>query len=94
MPLPHGGPCTIDLSCHTHRDDHESCHGLHAAPCTQVYTAEEKAALAMFNQEEAKRKEQQLTDQFKQLIQETIGEAGGDAGASAGQGASGDAPAS
>lgn len=36
----------------------------------------------MFNQEEAKRKEQQLTDQFKQLIQETIGEAGGNAGAS------------
>lgn len=43
----------------------------------QVYTAEEKAALAMFNQEEAKRKEKQLTDQFKQLIKETIGEAGG-----------------
>eukprot|EP00892_Ulva_mutabilis_P002833 jgi/Ulvmu1/12550/UM090_0037.1 len=51
----------------------------------QVYTAEEKAALAMFNQEEAKRKEQQLTDQFKKLIQETIGEAGGSAGAAGGQ---------
>lgn len=61
----------------------------------QVYTAEEKAALAMFNQEEAKRKEQQLTDQFKQLIRETIGEAGGEAGTSAGRDtAGGDAPVS
>eukprot|EP00890_Picochlorum_soloecismus_P001134 jgi/Picsp_1/2020/NSC_05486-R1_protein len=42
----------------------------------QVYTAEEKAALAMFNFEENKRKESQILEDMKKLVENTIGEAG------------------
>lgn len=41
----------------------------------QVYTAEEKAALAMFNMEENKRKEQKILGDMQRLVQRTIGEA-------------------
>lgn len=40
----------------------------------QVYTAEEKAALAMFNFEENKRKEAQILEDMKKLVENTIGE--------------------
>lgn len=40
----------------------------------QVYTAEEKAALAMFNMEENKRKEQKILGDMQRLVQRTIGE--------------------
>jgi hypothetical protein len=39
----------------------------------QIYTAEEKAALAMFNAEEAKRKEEKLIDEMKKLVDEAVG---------------------
>jgi hypothetical protein len=39
----------------------------------QIYTAEEKAALAMFNAEEAKRKEDKLVEEMKKLVEETVG---------------------
>jgi hypothetical protein len=41
----------------------------------QVYTAEEKAALAMFNFEENKRKEAQILEDMRKLVENTIGEA-------------------
>lgn len=45
----------------------------------QVYTAEEKAALAMFNYEENKRKEAKILDDMKRLVHRTLGpEAGHD----------------
>lgn len=40
----------------------------------QVYTAEEKAALAMFNMEENKRKEQKILADMQRLVQRTLGE--------------------
>lgn len=40
----------------------------------QVYTAEEKAALAMFNMEENKRKEQKILADMQRLVQKTLGE--------------------
>ena len=43
----------------------------------QVYTAEEKAALAMFNAEEAARKEQQLMAEMQALVQQAIDDGGG-----------------
>jgi hypothetical protein len=42
----------------------------------QVYTAEEKAALAMFNFEENKRKEQKILEEMRLLVDRTLG--GGD----------------
>lgn len=39
----------------------------------QVYTAEEKAALAMFNYEENKRKEARILDEMKRLVHKTLG---------------------
>lgn len=39
----------------------------------QVYTAEEKAALAMFNYEENKRKEAKILDDMKRLVHKTLG---------------------
>ena len=39
----------------------------------QVYTAEEKAALAMFNFEENKRKEQKILDDMRRLVDRTLG---------------------
>ena len=44
----------------------------------QVYSAEEKAALAMFNAEENKRKEQKILANMKALVEHTIGK--GDSG--------------
>lgn len=41
----------------------------------QVYTAEEKAALAMFNFEENKRKEQKILDDMRRLVDRTLGPA-------------------
>lgn len=46
----------------------------HVAWGTQVYTAEEKAALAMFNMEENKRKEQKILADMQRLVQRTLGE--------------------
>jgi hypothetical protein len=42
----------------------------------QVYTAEEKAALAMFNFEENKRKEARVLEEMKRLVDGTLGAAG------------------
>lgn len=47
--------------------------------CAQVYTAEEKAALAMFNMEENKRKEQKILGDMQRLVQKTLGETEEDA---------------
>ena len=51
----------------------------------QIYTAEEKAALAMFNAEEAQRKEEKLVEEMKKLVEETVGKQSGDAGQDGGQ---------
>ena len=40
----------------------------------QVYTAEEKAALAMFNFEENKRKEQKILEEMRRLVDSTLGQ--------------------
>lgn len=50
----------------------------------QVYTAEEKAALAMFNFEENKRKEEKILDDMRRLVDKTLGPAadGGEDGGS------------
>lgn len=42
----------------------------------QIYSAEEKAALAMFNFEENKRKEQKILEDMKKLVERTMGTAG------------------
>ena len=39
----------------------------------QVYSAEEKAALAMFNFEENKRKEAKVLEDMKKLVDRTLG---------------------
>ena len=41
--------------------------------CLQVYTAEEKAALAMYNFEENKKKEEKIIGDMQQLVQNTLG---------------------
>jgi hypothetical protein len=41
----------------------------------QVYSAEEKAALAMFNFEENKRKEEKILNEMKSLVDRTLGPA-------------------
>jgi hypothetical protein len=46
----------------------------------QVYTAEEKAALGMFNMEESKRKEEKILADMQLLVQRTIGEVEGEDG--------------
>ena len=46
----------------------------------QVYTAEEKAALAMFNYEENKRKEAKILDDMKRLVDSTLGPGAGGGG--------------
>lgn len=43
----------------------------------QVYSAEEKAALAMFNFEENKRKEAKVLEDMKKLVEKTLGGADG-----------------
>jgi hypothetical protein len=43
----------------------------------QVYTAEEKAALAMFNFEENKKKEQKILDDMRRLVDKTLGPGAG-----------------
>ena len=53
-----------------------SLHKLLAVPdidCLQVYTAEEKAALAMYNFEENKKKEEKIIGDMQQLVQNTLG---------------------
>ena len=47
--------------------------GVNCTYLLQVYTAEEKAALAMFNAEENKRKEQKILADMQRLVQRTIG---------------------
>ena len=39
-----------------------------------MYTAEEKAALAMFNFEENKRKEQKILEEMRRLVDRTLGQ--------------------
>ena len=39
----------------------------------QIYTAEEKAALAMFNFEENKKKEEKVLADMKALVQRSLG---------------------
>jgi hypothetical protein len=51
----------------------------------QIYTAEEKAALAMFNAEEAQRKEAKLVEEMKRLVEETVGKQATEPGYEAGQ---------
>jgi hypothetical protein len=43
----------------------------------QIYSAEEKAALAMLNFEETKRKEGKLLEDMRLLVEKTMGAAGG-----------------
>jgi hypothetical protein len=40
----------------------------------QIYSAEEKAALAMFNFEESKRKEEKILEDMKMLVAKTVGQ--------------------
>ena len=42
----------------------------------QVYTAEEKAALAMYNFEENKKKEEKIIGDMQRLVEETLGSSG------------------
>ncbi len=44
------------------------------AMAIQVYTAEEKAALAMYNFEENKKKEQKILADMQELVQRTLGD--------------------
>lgn len=44
------------------------------ASVLQVYTAEEKAALAMFNAEEARKKEETLMDEMRKLVEQATGQ--------------------
>ena len=39
----------------------------------QVYTAEEKAALAMYNFEENKKKEEKIIGDLQRLVEDTLG---------------------
>jgi hypothetical protein len=50
---------------------------IHAAPPLQVYTAEEKAALALMHAEEAAEKEAALVAGMKRLVEESLGTDGG-----------------
>ena len=42
----------------------------------QVYTAEEKAALAMYNFEENKKKEEKIIGDLQRLVDDTLGSSG------------------
>ena len=44
-----------------------------SATTVQIYTAEEKAALAMFNFEENKKKEEKVLADMKALVQRSLG---------------------
>lgn len=44
----------------------------------QIYTAEEKAALAMYNFEENSKKEARILDDMKMLVARTVGDQGGE----------------
>lgn len=50
----------------------------------QIYSAEEKAALAMYNFEENKRKEQKILGDMQRLVQSTLGDDEGEYEAPAG----------
>lgn len=54
-------PCLSCFACHCCRKEN------------QIYSAEEKAALAMYNFEENKRKEQKILGDMQQLVQSTLG---------------------
>ena len=58
------------VAAHINRSVHSS--GAYTA-CLQVYTAEEKAALAMYNFEENKKKEEKIIGDMQQLVQNTLG---------------------
>ena len=45
----------------------------------QVYTAEEKEALAMFNYEENKKKEERVLADMRRLVEKTLGDGAGGA---------------
>lgn len=45
----------------------------HHSKENQVYSAEEKAALAMYNFEEHKRKEAKILEDMKRLVDRTLG---------------------
>lgn len=66
------------MPCKVWTQSPELCHTLDSyltvVGAVQVYTAEEKAALAMFNMEENKRKEQKILGDMQRLVQRTIGE--------------------
>eukprot|EP00879_Flechtneria_rotunda_P020249 GHRR01021296.1.p1 GENE.GHRR01021296.1~~GHRR01021296.1.p1 ORF type:complete len:110 (-),score=31.66 GHRR01021296.1:128-457(-) len=47
----------------------------------QIYSAEEKAALAMLNFEQNKQKEATLLEDMRRLVDKTMGSAAGDTGA-------------
>lgn len=48
------------------------------ASYVQVYTAEEKAALAMYNFEENKKKEEKIIGDMQRLVDNTLGGSGED----------------
>lgn len=50
---------------------------LHAGRDVQVYSAEEKAALALFNAEEAKRKEEKLVAEMKKMVEAAVADSAG-----------------
>ncbi|KIY92283.1 hypothetical protein MNEG_15681 [Monoraphidium neglectum] len=56
----------------------------------QIYSAEEKAALAMFNYEENKAKEAKILEDMRRLVDRTMGPApAGEAGGGGGEGGGG-----
>ena len=59
---------------------HRCTHPPYCRKENQVYTAEEKAALAMFNFEENKRKEQKILEDLRRLVDRTLGQGEEDEG--------------
>ena len=57
----------------------------------QIYSAEEKAALAMYNFEENRAKEAKILEDMRRLVDRTMGAAAADGGGGAGAGGSGGA---
>ena len=62
-------PPSLPLSLDAARRGYSSCMW-----CTQVYSAEEKRALAMFNYEEKQKRESQILNDFRSLVQNKLGE--------------------
>lgn len=67
--LPLSPPCRYVMS----GNRHARMNAVRIRKENQVYTAEEKAALAMFNYEENKRKEAKILDDMKRLVHKTLG---------------------